>query len=159
MFSGHVPFTNFPTKGKSTIPMVRMIIPIIRYNFRYRFKSAHNVTSSSSATGLYIAYTIAFPMPNSASDKKLSKEVKRLFNPRYSTPSMYNKIVRIIKGHKVATIRNIIPQKIFLVAFLVLCIFNFSTPVQMFLYNSTLAIRGSKQQQGRKQTTRTPLAR
>ena len=63
-------------------PNVTMITAIQRYTVRYSFNSAHTVGVSFSASGLYILYTIAAPIPSSVRDMISRIETNKLSSPR-----------------------------------------------------------------------------
>ena len=92
MFSGYDPLTKYGKNGISDIPITKIISPIHRYTRLYNPSSALISLTLPSAIGLYIAYTIAEPNPNSARLIICNIDENKLDNPRYSIP-----ILRIIK--------------------------------------------------------------
>ena len=83
---GTLPAIIWGTNGRRSKPAPKITSPTILYIFLYSPSSAQTVSSSFSATGLYILYVIAVPNPRSARLKIRSTELNRLLSPRYSAP-------------------------------------------------------------------------
>ena len=82
--------------GVNNDPTIRINIPIIMYIFLYKYIIFFMVSISFFAHGLYISYTIAVPIPNSARfsiDKTLENNP---FIPKYSTDKNFKNIVLFI---------------------------------------------------------------
>ena len=78
---------------------------------------------SSSAIGLYIPNTRAFPIPNSARLNTCKMELNTPLSPLYSAPSVLIRVVCTANGNKIIIILLAIPVMIFFFAFLVLSSF------------------------------------
>ena len=77
------------------------MLPIILYHLRYSDSKEQTLFVSFSAIGLYILYTIAFPIPNSDNDNICKMDMNKLLSPKYSEPNFFIITVLIIKGKRI----------------------------------------------------------